>query len=186
MKEDGYLHLSFYPVTSGGDIGGVYFGQGDWVLRQKTWKRSPVARGSADSSGESPASSGINRAIMKYLGDPVAAPAKMDDSYTKEGLIKGVYLAAQKANISIQRVEIEDSEYPFLVGLVCPESEWERLKAQLRKMDQYDYQGSVGGHDHYTINIVPRRAYPADASERISRRVLLREQIFHDKMASKL
>jgi hypothetical protein len=33
MKEDGYLHLSFYPVRSGSDFGGVYFGQGDRVRR---------------------------------------------------------------------------------------------------------------------------------------------------------
>ena len=35
MKDDGYLHLSFYPRGSGGDFGGVYFGQGQGVLRDK-------------------------------------------------------------------------------------------------------------------------------------------------------
>jgi hypothetical protein len=35
MKDDGYLHLSFYPGGSGGDFGGVYFGQGQGVLRDK-------------------------------------------------------------------------------------------------------------------------------------------------------
>ena len=32
LNEDGYLHLSFYPVPSGGDFGGVYFGQGNRVF----------------------------------------------------------------------------------------------------------------------------------------------------------
>ena len=35
LNEDGYLHLSFYPVPSGGDFGGVYFGQGNRVFRKK-------------------------------------------------------------------------------------------------------------------------------------------------------
>ena len=34
LKEDGYLHLSFYPVPSGSDFGGVYFGQGKRILRK--------------------------------------------------------------------------------------------------------------------------------------------------------
>ena len=34
LNEDGYLHLSFYPVPSGSDFGGVYFGQGKRVLRK--------------------------------------------------------------------------------------------------------------------------------------------------------
>ena len=35
LNEDGYLHLSFYPVHSGDDFGGMYFGQGNRVLRKK-------------------------------------------------------------------------------------------------------------------------------------------------------
>src|SRR6266446_6536181 len=35
LNEDGYLHLSFYPVPSGSGFGGVYFGQGNRVLRNK-------------------------------------------------------------------------------------------------------------------------------------------------------
>ncbi len=35
LKEDGYLHLSFYPVHSGDDFGGMYFGQGNRVFRKQ-------------------------------------------------------------------------------------------------------------------------------------------------------
>jgi len=35
LNEDGYLHLSFYPVHSGDDFGGIYFGQGNRVFRKK-------------------------------------------------------------------------------------------------------------------------------------------------------
>jgi hypothetical protein len=32
MNDDGYLHISFYPVDSGSAFGGVHFGQGNGVL----------------------------------------------------------------------------------------------------------------------------------------------------------
>src|SRR3989442_6212077 len=32
LSDDGYLHVSFYPVPSGSGFGGVYFGQGNRVL----------------------------------------------------------------------------------------------------------------------------------------------------------
>src|SRR5439155_8489006 len=35
LSSDGYLHVSFYPVPSGSGFGGVYFGQGNRVLRNK-------------------------------------------------------------------------------------------------------------------------------------------------------
>ncbi|MCX6903185.1 MAG: hypothetical protein NTW03_06830 [Verrucomicrobia bacterium] len=35
MTTDGYLHVSFYPLPAGRGFGGVYFGQGEWVLRHK-------------------------------------------------------------------------------------------------------------------------------------------------------
>ncbi len=35
LNEDGYLHRSFYPVPSGGNFGGMYFGQENRVFRKK-------------------------------------------------------------------------------------------------------------------------------------------------------
>jgi len=60
MSEDGYLHVSFYPAKSGSDFGGVYFGQGDRVLRAG-WR----------SSLSSASVSGPNQALLEYLGNPV-------------------------------------------------------------------------------------------------------------------
>ena len=37
MTAPGYLHLSFYDLASGRTFGGVYFGQGGAVLREKSW-----------------------------------------------------------------------------------------------------------------------------------------------------
>src|SRR5439155_3268264 len=39
LSADGYLHVSFYSVPSGGDFGGVYFGQGNRVLGNKRFSR---------------------------------------------------------------------------------------------------------------------------------------------------
>src|SRR6266436_6351357 len=50
LNEDGYLHLSFYPVPSGGDFGGVYFGQGNRVFRRTN--RTQTTRGRATRPGE--------------------------------------------------------------------------------------------------------------------------------------
>ena len=187
MNEEGYLHVSFYPVSSGSGFGGVYFGQGKWVLHNKGWSYlddAARARDQADAGGPTTASlAGPNRALFEYLGDPVEPPANMNPAYSKDGLINAIQLAARNAGVSLKKVQIEDSEFPFLVGLVCEESDFAKLREQLKKMDGYDYGGSVSSHDHYALNIVPYRAFPS-ASERISRRLAVRQRMFYDRLMS--
>ncbi len=188
MREEGYLHVSFYPIPSGSGFGGIYFGQGKWVLHNKDYSyldhqdrsQSPQAAESAapgQVSLESP-----NRTLLEYLGEPVPPPANMDPAYTKDGLIKAIQAAARAADITLARVEIEDSEYPFLVGVICQEGDYDKLTSQIRKMKAYDYNGSVGSHTCNAMNIVPYRAYPPEASQRISHRTMLRQQVFFDKL----
>ncbi len=188
MREDGFLHVSFYPVPGGGGFGGIYFGQGKWVLRNKDFS---YLNGRTQSQGfrwtPSPSSGqvsleGPNRVLLEYLGDPVQPPDDMDTAYTKDGLIEAIQTAARKAGIVVKRVEIEDSEYPFLVGVVCKEGDYDKLTSQIRKMSAYEYCGSVGSHACHAMNIVPYRAYPAEASQRISHRTTLRQQVFFDKI----
>jgi len=62
---------------------------------------------------------GPNQVMFDYLGNPVAPPANTDVAYTKEGLASAMQDAAQAANITLTKVEIDDSEFPFLVGVVC-------------------------------------------------------------------
>ena len=38
MPGPGHPHLGFYPTPSGNAFGGVYFGQGESVLRERRWK----------------------------------------------------------------------------------------------------------------------------------------------------
>ena len=189
MGQEGYLHVSFYPVGSGSDFGGVYFGQGKWVLQHKGWS-APLQKTQAKdhtptgaSTGQTVSLTGPNQVLLDYLGDPVAPPADMDAAYTKDGLIKAVQTAARNAGITLKRIEIDDSEYPFLVGVICKEGDYSKLKDQLRKMHGYEYNGSVGSHTHNAMNIVPYRVVPPALFERVSHRTGLRMEVLHDKIS---
>ena len=188
MREEGYLHVSFYPVPTGGSFGGVYFGQGEWVLHHKGWSylepraRLPGLRATGSSAGGPVSLTGPNQALLEYLGDPVEPPADMDAAYSKDGLIKAVQTAARNAGISVKRVEIDDSEFPFLVGVICKEGDWEKLKEQFRKMDGYEYNGAVGSQTHNAFNLVPYRVFPSEVCQRISHRTTLRMAMLYDKI----
>jgi hypothetical protein len=182
MAEDGYLHVTFY---AGSGFGGVYFGQGDRVLRNKQFSFGDNASRSAGVPVEAPiAVAGPNQVLFEYLGNAVEPPANLDSAYTREGLINAVRAAGQSAGVSLKKIEIDDSEFPFLVGLVCEEEDFPKLKAQLKKMDGYEFSGSVGSHTQYAINIVPWRVFPAESSQRISHRLTLRQQVFFDRFTA--
>ena len=188
MREEGYLHVSFYPVPGGNCFGGVYFGQDNWVLRHKGWSYLDTRAHSSDymTTGRAPGASasltGPNQTLLEYLGDPVEPPPDMDSAYSKEGLIKGIQTAARNAGISLKRVEIDDSEFPFLVGVICQEGDYPKLTDQLRKMDGYEYAGSVGGRTHTALNMVPYRVFPPALGERIGHRTGLRMQVLQNKL----
>jgi hypothetical protein len=188
MREEGYLHVSFYPAPSGSAFGGVYFGQGQWVLKNKGWSyldrhtTSPDFTTKGASTGPPGSLNGPNQAMYEYLGDPVEPPADMDTAYSKDGLIKTIQAAAQKAGISVKRVEIEDSEFPFLVGLICQKGDFAKLTEQLRKMAAYEYHGCISSSTHSAFNMVPYRAFPPRATERIGHRTGLRNQMFFDRL----
>ncbi len=182
LKEDGYLHLSFYPVPSGSDFGGVYFGQGNRVLRNKRFSRMDYP-----DNGEAPSVSlsGPNQALLEYLGNPIEPATNMDARYAREGLSNAIQLAARGAGISLKKVAIDDSEFPFLVGVICGESDFLKLKEQIKKMDGYEYNGGTGSHTCNAFSIVPYRAYPSEASQHIHHRLVLRQQMFHDKLSAR-
>ena len=189
MREEGYLHVSFYPVSAGGSFGGIYFGQGKWVLHHKGWSYFDTRPRAQDylatgRSTDGPVSlAGPNQALLEYLGDPVEPPADMSAAYSKDGLIKATQTAARNAGITLKRVEIDDSEFPFLVGVICKEGDYSKLTDQLRKMDGYEYNGSVGSHTHNAMNVVPYRVFPPALGERIGHRTGLRMQVLCDKIS---
>jgi hypothetical protein len=185
MTEDGYLHLTFYSRKTGQGFGGVYFGQGQWVLQNKQFNYGNAASQHEETAvPEQTSNTGPNQVLFDYLGNPVAPPSNMDPAYSKEGLISAVETAAQNVGISLVKVEIDDSEFPFLVGVVFAKpGDKEKLKAQIVKSGAYSSTGGVGGDTTYAMNIVPYVAFPKESSQRIYRRMMLRESILHERIA---
>jgi hypothetical protein len=190
MGSEGYLHVSFYPVSTGSSFGGIYFGQGAWVLRNKTWsdlesRDETQPAGASGNANTAPLSvTEPNQALYEYLGNPVEPPANMNPAYGKAGLINAVQTAAGNAGVTVKRIEVDDSEFPCVVGVICGESDYEKLKEQFRKLAPYDYGGSVGSHACHAFNLVPYRAFPPAASQRIHHRLTVRMQMFYDKVSA--
>jgi hypothetical protein len=184
LDREGYLHVSFY---AGNSFGGVYFGQGQWVLRNKGWSsldRSPRTPDADNRGGSNTVSlMGANRALFAYLGDPVEPPVDLDAAYTKEGLSKALEQAAKNAGVALKIVALDDSEFPCLIGVKCEENDFEKVKDQIKKMERYNYTGSVSSHGRFAFNLVPYPAFPSESSQRISRRLMLRQQILFDRTA---
>ena len=126
-----------------------------------------------------------NQALYEYLGNPVAPPADLDAAYTKAGLTSAVQDAAQAANISLKKVEIDDSEFPFLVGVVWPKhiDDYDKLEGQLRKAG-YQVSNFIQGDPVCVMNITPRASFPKDTRSQIQNRLDLRERIFFEKISS--
>jgi hypothetical protein len=179
MGREGYLHVSFY---NGNSFGGVYFGQGIWVLTNHNYSAlNQVSRRANAEAVNAGVSGDPNAAIMEYLGKPVAPPADMDRAYSKKGLTKAVKLAAQNAGITLKKVSIEDSEFPFLVGIACQDGDWPKLRVELKKLSEYEYNGGTGSDTCNVFNLVPQRAFPPGSFQTIWRRLMLREMAFYEK-----
>ena len=184
MTDDGYLHVTFYSRKNGQGFGGVYFGQGQGVLRDKHFSYHGAASRLVTTAAAGRVSTdGPNQVLFNYLGNPVPPPPNMDSAYTKEGLTQAMQTAAQSAGITLAKLEIDDSEFPFLVGVAFANpADKAKLIEQIRGMTSYSTSGSVGGEATYAVNIVPYNAYPPDAAQRIHRRMMLREAVLYDKI----
>jgi hypothetical protein len=187
MGTEGYLHVTFYDLQSGKGFGGVYFGEGKWVLHNKRFSFRDAPKSNSEQVNESASkptgSADRSPDLCAYLGAPVAVPAGIDPRYQAEGLVKAVNAAAQSGGITLKNVHIEDSEFPFLVGVECEDADFRKLGDELKKLDGYEYSGSVGGHNHHAINITPWRAFPSESAQRIGRRMTLRQQILYDRIS---
>jgi hypothetical protein len=121
--------------------------------------------------------------LIDYLGKPVAPPTDMNPAYTKEGLTKAIQLAAQNAGISPKRIEIDDSEFPFLIGVVCKKGDSSKLADQIKQVADYKYDCPVSSssdrYDFNVINITPKSVFPRKAlsSDYFARRIYAREEI---------
>lgn len=188
MTEDGYLHVSFY---SGEDFGGVYFGQGNRVYHGHLSLNSRNDSIGENSPERPLAFSGPNKTLFDYLGNPVMPPPNMDERYTATGLTGAILLAAQNAGITVKSVAVDDSEFPFLVGVICQGSDFAKLKDALRAMPGYEYGGGTGDDSHAdgsdtcnVFNIVPYHAFPSGTADQIFHRLMVRESVFYDQVNS--
>jgi len=172
MDAEGYPHVSFYPVPSGSSFGGVYFGTGQWLLRRQ----------GSGSPGAEAASSGPNQAILNFLGDPVPAPPNLDPAYSAGAIQRALMSAAAKSGVAINSVQIDNSEFPPLLGVVST-GDFDLLGEEIKKTKDYDFTGSVGHKTHHAFNIVPYRAFPPESSQRIGRRLTVRYQMLYEKIS---
>jgi hypothetical protein len=134
--------------------------------------------GAADPSLQNP------DALTAYLGSHVEAPANLNPLYTKEGLASAIQVAAQKAGISLRKISVDDSEFPFLTGVVTEPGDWPKLTEQLKAMEGYEFHGSVGDDTSHTLCTVPVRAYPAESMQNITRRMGGRLELFYHSFSA--
>jgi hypothetical protein len=137
-------------------------------------------------------SSGPNQAVFSYLGNPVKPPVHLDARYTTAGLTNALLLAAQDAGITVKQVAVDDSEFPFLVAVLCGGSDFPKLKSQLKTLDGYKYNGSIGNDTNRdgsdtcnAFSLVPDRAFPPGTQQQIYRRLSLRQQAFYERVNAK-
>jgi uncharacterized membrane protein (UPF0127 family) len=186
----GWPHVTMYSVPDGRPFAGVYFGNQAEAAEESKFNLRDYNTSAGDNSSLSSAS-GPNKALFEYLGDPVLPSANMDERYTATVLTGTVLLAAQNAGITVKNVAVDDSEFPFLVGVICAGSDFGKLKAALKIMPGYEYGGGVGddsradGSDTCNVfNIVPYHAFPPGAADRIYHRLMLREAVFYNQISS--
>jgi len=191
LHNDGWMHVSFY--VDGRSIGGVYFGEKgfeDSVLRKIFWSELPNPAagnskhiGSAVSAGAGASqTSPANLAILAYLGDPVPAPAKLDDRYSPSNLKLAFNDLSRKLGITALRLEVDESEFPFVVyGLIAGRCDYHALADGARQLDGYTYAGSVTSGDergtYFAVDMIPPRELPRARIEDCNRRLMIRLQM---------
>jgi hypothetical protein len=196
---DGWLHLQF--SIDGHAHGGVYFGEKGieaTVLRRKGWsdfsgdaQGGKAAQNSAGDQSRAPSVPVAgNFAIMAYLGEPVPAPAGLDPRYSPAGLRSAFADLGQRLRLTVDRLEVDDSEFPFAIyGLIAGRCDYHALADGVNAMDGYAYGGSVTGDTregatYFAISITPDRLFPQGRVMDCSRRLMVRLQMLADIMRS--
>jgi len=112
----------------------------------------------------------------------VPPPSDINPAYTQDGLLAAIQQAAQLAGVSLSKVQIDTSEFPFLVGVVSDGGEIDKVTAQLKNMPQYKWSDSAGGNKTLAFNITPYDTLPRELFHQIRRRTLIRTQMLHDQI----
>ena len=124
-----------------------------------------------------------NAAIMAYLGDPVPPPARLDARYTAEGLTAAFRALCRNLGYEIQKLSVDETEFPFLVyGVLEGRCDYREIQAALRATAGYAYSGSStgttkDGSTYFALNMMPPAEYPRSHAEAIRRRLMIRLQM---------
>ena len=123
-----------------------------------------------------------NAAIMAYLREPVPPPAELDPKYTADGLIAACKAVCAKLGFELQKLAVDDTEFPFLVyGVISGSHDFQALPSALRTLPGYAYGGSVvgrkNGATYFSLNMMSHEQYPRAQREMIQRRLMIRLQM---------
>ena len=113
--------------------------------------------------------------------EPVLPPTNLDPKYTTAGLRAAFTAMCKRLDYRIVKLEIDPSEFPFLVSAVIEgRCEYRVLRGELSSMDGYAYSGSVtrwnGSVTSVALNMVPADAYPHAQAVSIQQRLMARLQ----------
>lgn len=144
-----------------------------------TFLAAGMERGSAASG---------NEAIVRYLGDPVPAPANLSPKHTGDGIAAAFRELCDRAGVKIERLEVDNAEFPFIVfGRLQGGREFmARIDSHLKTMPGYAYAGSVvgmvsTGETYFSLTMTPASEYPRESAAMIRRRLMVRLSMLADE-----
>ena len=92
--------------------GGVYFRERGYEPTEQQAREA--------AAGQIVVSNRANRALMHYLGDPAPAPEDLEARYHPTNLLAAFTAVSKQAGWQVQKVAVDDSEFPFVVyGLLA-------------------------------------------------------------------
>lgn len=106
----------------------------------------------------------------------VPVPAALDPKYTAEGLTEAFRALANRLGYRVQRLSIDQTEFPFLVhGVIEGRCDYRQLRRGLEDMPGYAYSGSTtwitARTTEFALNMHPATAYPPEHAAAIRKRL---------------
>ena len=185
LINNGWLHLTFYVKSN--SHGGIYFGEKGFektVLKKKIW--SDFSKNISTDQIRNMLSGSDNKltnhAIIAYLGDPVSPPADLDTIYSSKNLMAAFTSLMEKQGVTIKKLAVDDSEFPFLLyGVLGGKYDFRNLNL----MKGYSYGGAICGNNgkgdtQFSLNMIPTDQYPRGQAGACYRRLTIRLQMLHD------
>jgi hypothetical protein len=119
---------------------------------------------------------------MAYLGEPVPPPADLARNYRADGLVAAFKSVCATLGFELQKLAVDDTEFPFLVyGVIRGSHDFQAMPGALRALPGYGYGGSVVGRRNgatfFSLNLMPSDQYPREQREAIQRRLMIRLQM---------